>query len=1401
MGKEGKSSEMERTVIAFLGVFALLCVMAAPAPVMAAEGINIIEDWNRTFGGTGNIDLLPIAIGTPPTVYAHLTNTISATIKNNGTDNASSFNISLSADGNPVDKAGVSGLSAGESVVVSFSWIPYRTGDFELCVAADCDLGVVEYNESNNVLCKNVIVSPPNFWESDCDIISGLGDIGSRSAPTVFNKDGTWYLIAGESELSYYNEVFYEVGFYGYNWTGSEWQSDSAIVLGLPEPEPGGEEFYRLKPTVFNKDGTWYLIFGEGGGTFFGWNWTGSGWQSDSAIVSGLGDVGKNSAPTVFCKDGTWYLIAGELYGAFYGYHWTGSGWQSDPAIVSGLEDVGYASAPAVFNKDGTWYLISGESKPYPYYGFKWTGSVWEPDSAIVSGLKSDPGYTQPTVFYKDWTWYLISGAGDGRFYGFHQVIPGIEWRYVGLIMPWDAERLPGNNTLITEFGNHTVLEVTPDKQIVWRYGDGTAGSGKNQLNCPVDAERLANGNTLITDSNNHRVIEVNQSKEVVWEMTGLNYPLDAERLANNNTLITDRNINRVIEVNQDKEIVWEMTVGLNHPEDAERLPNNNTLITDYRNHRVIEVNPDKEIVWQYGTTGVSGSGVNQLNYPTDAERLPGGNTLIADYSSHRVIEVSMAKEIAGQYGTGTAGSGANELNHPTDVERLSNGNTLIAEAGNNRIIEVFTLPPLPPIAPKIISFAPPSPVYDAEGAVRSFNITIDQEVNVSWQIDGTEVQTNVSVTEARYTDTSATVGTWNVAAIASNVNGTAMQKWDWRVRLLPGPDLTVSMIDAYHNETFYPREIFPPYFNLSNEVDVKVENVGTETVGAFNVSLYAGAEFIDKRSVSGLGVGNSTVVQFKWTPTGKDCEKGGSPQTYTLKATADCDNDVNESDETNNESATSETAYWAGYSADEHINAVAWHGMLRGGLNYTTGDGEYSGLYSPGDTATTHYDITLPAGASVELARLNVYYTWSKADYPVMEVSITNASGTYVVPLAASYNDRPCPSPAISFEYPFGNYVYDLTPYIQGSGTYTYTVTVENAGPGGCNFCIAAPGLVILYEDTTEPEREFWILEGADLLEGGRRGGAGYLALEECICNGTFTGDIDTGKVENATLGIVSAWGGSAWGAEHTSYYWFNDCYLGDGSILGGYNSLYDKTVDGMSMHVDSAQVGVNVSDVTAYIASENNTVSFGDDGDSMMACNAFLIVEYGAGKSPAPFFVYGFVNDSEGVPVNGPNVTITNLNTGKVFTAEKNASSNYFQVLTSSGNVSAGNVLNFYAGNNKGNSTEFNHTITEEDVNIGVFEQDIVIIVEAPSPCFIATAAYGTTLHEDIDILRDFRDERLMTNPLGRTFVKTYYTTSPPIADALREHEGLRTAVRETLIKPLVYVSRMFVTTDYTD
>jgi hypothetical protein len=69
----------------------------------------------------------------------------------------------------------------------------------------------------------------------------------------------------------------------------------------------------------------------------------------------------------------------------------------------------------------------------------------------------------------------------------------------------------------------------------------------------------------------------------------------------------------------------------------------------------------------------------------------------------------------------------------------------------------------------------------------------------------------------------------------------------------------------------------------------------------------------------------------------------------------------------------------------------------------------------------------------------------------------------------------------------------------------------------------------------------------------------------------------------------------------------------------------------------------------------------------------------------------------------------------------------------------------------------------------------------------CFIATAAYGTSVTEEIDTLRAFRDEVLLQNSLGSQFVDFYYEVSPPMADFISEHDGLRTLVRELLVAPI--------------
>ncbi len=66
----------------------------------------------------------------------------------------------------------------------------------------------------------------------------------------------------------------------------------------------------------------------------------------------------------------------------------------------------------------------------------------------------------------------------------------------------------------------------------------------------------------------------------------------------------------------------------------------------------------------------------------------------------------------------------------------------------------------------------------------------------------------------------------------------------------------------------------------------------------------------------------------------------------------------------------------------------------------------------------------------------------------------------------------------------------------------------------------------------------------------------------------------------------------------------------------------------------------------------------------------------------------------------------------------------------------------------------------------------------------CFIATAAYGSYLHPFVKVLRAFRDKVLLVSPPGRSFVKWYYSVSPPIADVIARHNALKAAVRIALL-----------------
>ncbi len=71
--------------------------------------------------------------------------------------------------------------------------------------------------------------------------------------------------------------------------------------------------------------------------------------------------------------------------------------------------------------------------------------------------------------------------------------------------------------------------------------------------------------------------------------------------------------------------------------------------------------------------------------------------------------------------------------------------------------------------------------------------------------------------------------------------------------------------------------------------------------------------------------------------------------------------------------------------------------------------------------------------------------------------------------------------------------------------------------------------------------------------------------------------------------------------------------------------------------------------------------------------------------------------------------------------------------------------------------------------------------------SACFVATAAYGTAMANDVELLRHFRDTMLDSTALGELAVETYYTFGPPVAGVVGESDVLRAAARD-LLAPMV-------------
>jgi hypothetical protein len=224
------------------------------------------------------------------------------------------------------------------------------------------------------------------------------------------------------------------------------------------------------------------------------------------------------------------------------------------------------------------------------------------------------------------------------------------------------------NGNLLLHTGPATVVEMTPAKQIVWRYEcrPKPPYAGRVEIHA---FQRLPDGLTMVAESGNRRIVEVDRAGRIMKEVPLLVENPDPHRdtrlvrkLSSGHYLVCHEGDGAVREYDGDGKVVWSYALDLagrprspgHGPEGhgtavfaALRMKDGNTLIACGNGNRVIEVTPAGKIVWSIDQNELPGI---TLAWVTTLELLPSGNLIVgnthAGESNPQLFEVTRDKKV-----------------------------------------------------------------------------------------------------------------------------------------------------------------------------------------------------------------------------------------------------------------------------------------------------------------------------------------------------------------------------------------------------------------------------------------------------------------------------------------------------------------------------------------------------------------------------------------------------------------------------------------------------------------------------------------------------------------------------------------------------------------------------------
>ena len=239
-----------------------------------------------------------------------------------------------------------------------------------------------------------------------------------------------------------------------------------------------------------------------------------------------------------------------------------------------------------------------------------------------------------------------------------------------------------GKLLAVSEEDNYDVHIVDYEQRaITWTYGvPDTRGAKDNLLNYPDDAHLLADGKFLTADIRNCRVLIVDPKDSSIttqWGRPGqcrheppnyLAWPNGATPMDNGDILVSEISGSWISRITREGKVLWSRPAPqVRYPSDAfPTVDGRQVIVADFsKPGRVVIFDPGTgKATWEYFVT----EGEAMLDHPSLARELPDtGDIIVADDLRDRVVVIDRkTKAIIWQYGvTNTKGHAPGYLNYP----------------------------------------------------------------------------------------------------------------------------------------------------------------------------------------------------------------------------------------------------------------------------------------------------------------------------------------------------------------------------------------------------------------------------------------------------------------------------------------------------------------------------------------------------------------------------------------------------------------------------------------------------------------------------------------------------------------------------------------------------------------